>query len=214
MGGKKEYWKGCVGCIDYNTRICCCDFLKSHGRVRPIPADRDGCALKAASWREQAELEKQHAWNPKRAERLLSKGRSVKDVAEKVGASRNAVSAMLNGNPPPKKPEVPVCPGPDVWGNEEIPLRPKRAGSGKAKTAKKRKTKGTAGGKARTWNANAWKRAAEFRALYETGADDREIAGNMGLKEKTVGIYRRGLGLPPHRKAGPRGELTKRRKAL
>ena len=186
-----EYFKGCVGCIDAGTSEQCCLFLSNHGRVRPVPAlEGGGCLLKAKNWAEQAQLEIEHAWDQKKAKRLLDQDKTAKAVALAVGASPNAIKAMQHGNLPPKRPDkmLPEGPATAVWGNAGVPYRLMDS-----EAKRKGRVNVDHNDNKPKWK---WVREKEFLPLYNAGMTDEQIGEAMGLKPQTIRLYRQRLRYP------------------
>lgn len=94
MAKIKEYFLGCIGCVDFNDYSKFCDYLGNNGRVRPCPAGPKGCRLKSLGTRKITDIEKR-TWDTERARKLLAEGMTRKQVAEELGISVNALSSWI-----------------------------------------------------------------------------------------------------------------------
>lgn len=91
--GTKEYYSGCIGCVDHSDHTHNCEYLKNNGHVRPCKAGPDGCALYSRTERERSAMSRTRQWDTERARALLEEGHSPLDVANMVGASVNSINA-------------------------------------------------------------------------------------------------------------------------
>ena len=93
---EKEWYAGCIGCIDFGANCKNCDYLMNNGHCRPCKADATGCACYSATIRPEGLTEEEaRTWDTKEARRLLKKGEPVEAVAKALGASCNSLQAWM-----------------------------------------------------------------------------------------------------------------------
>lgn len=95
MGGvKREYYQGCIGCVDFSDHAKFCDYLGNNGHVRPCPAGPDGCRLKSREKRKNVPAAV--TWDTGQARKLLAKGMTRRETADKLGISINELGRWLH----------------------------------------------------------------------------------------------------------------------
>ena len=192
MKDDEKYYQGCVGCITYNAYSRCCDFLDHHGRARPAPCSRKGCALKAATYSRQKALWQAYIEKTGQIQMLLKEGKSVEEIARELDVTGNTVSAISVGNVPEDPDGQALQPG-IKWSSKGLTAR--RTGEQQPDKRKK---------------VGDWKREEEFRALYDEGLTDSQIAERMGLKTLTIRTYRARRGWPVNKDKGAGGAAAQR----
>lgn len=92
----REHYTGCIGCVDFARNTLVCDYLLNYEHCRPCPVRPDGgCDVYSMGPRPAGTEESRRTWSPTEAARLLRKGLSTKQAAEKLGASRNSLAAWI-----------------------------------------------------------------------------------------------------------------------
>lgn len=95
MGGtKREYYQGCIGCVDFNDYIKSCDYLGNNSHVRPCPFGPNGCRLKSRKPRRKRDIVKR-TWDTERARKLLAGGMNRREAAKELDISVNELSRWI-----------------------------------------------------------------------------------------------------------------------
>lgn len=90
----KEYYLGCIGCVDFNDYSKFCDYLGNNGHVRPCPFGPNGCRMKSRRPRRKHDIEKK-TWDTERARKLLNEGMTRAEVAKELDISVNTLSSWI-----------------------------------------------------------------------------------------------------------------------
>lgn len=191
MAGK-DYVHGCTGCIDFAVQQRTCDYLLNNGHCRPVPAGKKGCMLKAKTYAQRARLREKHRWDPAQALELIKGGTPLVKAAEQLGASPNALKAMLAGG----SSEGYIFGMPWKKRNAEAAAEKQLEVSAQEKVSEPAER-----------SPRRWIREKEFLELYEKGLLDYQVAAEMDLNEMTIWKHRKKLGLPPNRFRQKKGSL-------